>query len=171
MSVTQIEKLLDPCARKHGGNEQSREANRKNRHNRSEQRAEVLRLITEAGDAGLSMKEVANLMSTQFSSVSGRGSELKTMEVVEPTGEIRAGSAVLRATGYVGLPKAKHEPLPEPVKAKAIVKPLSPSQAKKELADLEFLYEHSSIETDTYDAAKKAIYDSIDVWSASLCVE
>jgi predicted transcriptional regulator len=94
--VTRIEMMNDICAGKHDGNEQSREANTKSMSNRDAQRAAVLRLIIE--NNGLSMKEVAQLMGVEFNTVSGRGSELKKMGLVEPTGEVRSGSAVLKAT-------------------------------------------------------------------------
>ncbi|HTR27235.1 MAG TPA: hypothetical protein VMI10_24910 [Terriglobales bacterium] len=94
---TAIEKLLDPCARKHGGNEESRAANWHNLKHRPEQRHEVYALISNAGPQGLSMKEVATIMGVQLNTISGRGTELKKLGLVEPTAEVRAGSMVLRA--------------------------------------------------------------------------
>ena len=156
--ATQIELMVDPCARKHGGNEQSREANKKNLKRREAQRMAVLEHITNAGTHGMSMKEVAKAMSTQFSSVSGRGTELKRLGMVEENGEVREGSAVLVATGTVRIPK------PEPDKPKKELKPLSPSQARRELAELEWMYEHTAISTESYDSAKARIWLSIELW-------
>jgi hypothetical protein len=113
MGVTEIEKLIDPCAVKHGGNEQSREANKKNLHHRTVQRQRVLDAITQS-PSGLTMKELAAQWGVQFSSISGRGSELKKMGLLETTGEVRAGSAVLQATGG-GLGFGSVAPVPAPV--------------------------------------------------------
>jgi len=156
--ATQIELMVDPCARKHGGNEQSREANKKNLKRREAQRMAVLEHITKAGTHGMSMKEVAKAMNTQFSSVSGRGTELKRLGMVEESGEAREGSAVLVATGTVRIPK------PEPLQPKKELKPLSPSQARKELEHLEWMYEHTSISSDAFDAAKARIFTRIELW-------
>lgn len=84
----------DISARKHGGNEQSVEANRLNKFRRSESRREVLRIITERPS---SMKEVAEQMGVQLNCVSGRASELLKLGLVHRTGEIRDGAAVLES--------------------------------------------------------------------------
>src|ERR1700722_9864132 len=92
-NTTYIENLTDICAAKHGGNEQSRAANRKNLYVRSDQRLTVYHLIRDSVD-GLTMKEVADIMGVALHQVSGRSSELKAGGLIYRTGEIRNGSAV-----------------------------------------------------------------------------
>lgn len=96
MTTTYIERTLDITAGKHQGNDESREAYKKNRHVAAEQRSEVLRLITARPST---MKEVAVLMGVPLHTISGRGSELKKAGLIEPTGAVRQGSAELLATG------------------------------------------------------------------------
>jgi hypothetical protein len=88
----------DICENKHHNNPESVAANVKNLHSRGRQRSEVYDFIHSAGPQGLSMKEVARLMGVEFNRIAGRGSELKASGLVEKTGEVREGSAVLRAT-------------------------------------------------------------------------
>ena len=87
----------DICTNRHKDNPESIAANERNKHDRAAQRAQVLDLITSSD--GLTMKEVAEIMGVQLNTISGRGTELKRDKLVAPTGEIRNGSAVLRATG------------------------------------------------------------------------
>jgi hypothetical protein len=84
----------DICSNRHGGNEQSQAANNRNKQHREAQRRQVYELIKQSPRT---MKEVAEAMGVQLNTVSGRGSELKQRSLIEPTGEVRGGSAVLRA--------------------------------------------------------------------------
>lgn len=86
----------DISSNKHGGNSESKQAHKRIGSRKEQQRLEVLEVISRYPD-GLSMKEVAHMMGVGFNVVSGRGSELKALGRVEKTGEIRDGSAVLRA--------------------------------------------------------------------------
>lgn len=86
---------VDITAGKHKGNTESREAHNKIVNKAKQQRAEVLGLISRHD--GLTMKEVSVLMDIPFNAVSGRGSELKAQGRVYKTGEVRDGSAVLKA--------------------------------------------------------------------------
>jgi hypothetical protein len=157
-----MENTFDICSSKHGDNPQSVAANKKNLNHRTIQRLKVLELIKDA-ENGLSMKEVARIMDTQFSSVSGRGSELKRFGLVEETGEVREGSAVLKATSRVFQPivVSRVQPAPEP---KEDIKPITPAEAQKQLKSLEDLYEHTSLTNEDYDAAKARIYRALGKW-------
>jgi len=87
--------IRDVTWNKHGGNPESNRAYDLGTSTRENDRLEVLRLIQERPR---SMKEIAALMGKGFNAVAGRGSELKALGLVQKTGEIRDGSAVLRAT-------------------------------------------------------------------------
>ena len=119
----------------------------------------VLDLITDAGSTGMSMKEVAHAMDTQFSSVSGRGTELKRLGMVEDSGEVRAGSAVLVATGTVKMPQPK-----EPEKPKEDIKAITPTDAQRQFKALEDLYENTAMSNEDYDNAKARIYRALGLW-------
>jgi hypothetical protein len=88
---------FDICENKHHGNPESTVANVRNLHHRANQRQEVYDLIAASPD-GLSMKEVSQIMGVGFNRIAGRGTELRVDGWVVKTGEIRAGSAVLKAT-------------------------------------------------------------------------
>jgi hypothetical protein len=79
---------------RHHGNPESNAAFSHGASTRENDRQQVLELIQECPR---SMKEVARMMGKGFNAVAGRGSELKALGLVEKTGEVRAGSAVLRA--------------------------------------------------------------------------
>ena len=66
---------------------------------RADQRKEVFALIRDAGPEGMTMKEVAKVMGVQLNRVSGRGSDLKRLEMVEENGVVRDGCAVLVVKG------------------------------------------------------------------------
>jgi hypothetical protein len=162
MAATEIEKIVDICATKHGGNEQSRAANRKNRNSREAQRMRVFELIKDSYN-GLSMKEVAEIMDVQLNTISGRGSSLKQLGLVEPTGEVRNGSAVLQATSKVFAPVV--EPTaPEPEPLREPVKPMSPAQVNRELDKLDSIYEHHTLTDEQYDKAKTRIMAAFEAW-------
>jgi hypothetical protein len=86
----------DITANRHGGNEQSIEANRLNRLGRECDRREIYRLICKRPRT---IKECASEMGREFNTVSGRGTELLKLGLVRRTGEIRDGAAVLMGTG------------------------------------------------------------------------
>jgi DNA-binding transcriptional ArsR family regulator len=151
---------FDICGRKNGGNEQSRVANQKNSKGRVEQRLRVMELIKDSPD-GLSMKEVARAMDVEFCTVSGRGTDLKRMGLVEPSGEIREGSAVL-------VPASKLFAKPQEAVS---VKGLSPVQTDKELASLQSLYEQTELTSVQYDAAKRRIWAGLEAWFGEVEVE
>src|SRR5208282_5232738 len=90
----EIDKVTDICSGKHRGNDESRSANRRSLSSRGADRDMVLSLIMERPRT---MKEIAVVMGRQLNCVSGRASELKKLGCIEPTGEVRCGSAVLKA--------------------------------------------------------------------------
>lgn len=92
------DKVVDICSGRHQGNTESRAANQQGLPSRAAQRMAVLIYIR---NEPRSMKEVAQLMGVPFNTISGRGSELKRLGLVELTGEVRQGSAVLRAVDAI----------------------------------------------------------------------
>lgn len=164
MPQLEIEKLTDICSRKHQGNTESREANKVNVPSRSAQREAVLVYIRATPR---SMKEVAQLMGVPFNTISGRGSELKRYGLVEETGEVRQGSAVLRAVGirqasatYTPTPKPVEAPKAEPVKVKP-EKPMSASQLHKELKALADTFNSctpTEMSGEEYDRARAELF-------------
>jgi hypothetical protein len=84
----------DICENRHQGNAESIDANNRNSFTRELDRHRVLTIITEKPST---MAEVAAKMQVQLNTISGRGSELKKLGLVAPTGERRNGGAVLRA--------------------------------------------------------------------------
>jgi hypothetical protein len=88
---------FDISERKHHGNPESAAANEKNLIGRNSQRQQVYDIIANSPN-GLSMKEVSQIMGVGFNRIAGRGTELRVAGWVVRTGEIRSGSAVLKAT-------------------------------------------------------------------------
>lgn len=193
MPRLEIDKLTDITSRKHRGNEQSRTANQNGLSTRASQRATVLQLIQEAGPRGLCMKEIAALLGVPFNACSGRGSELKRFGQVEETGEVRQESAVLCAVAQpqavaardksgdaLVSPTPQQTPISHPsakfsakndekpiVIEKTAVKPLSPSQVHKELkalADLWNSCRYDEMSDDTYEQARKVIFERGRAW-------
>lgn len=72
--------MSDICINRHRGNEQSKAANRKVR--KENDRKEVFEIIQAKGCSY--SKEIARLMNKQLNQISGRLSELKEMNVIEP---------------------------------------------------------------------------------------
>lgn len=95
--------LFDVCERKHGGNANSVEANRRSAGNRKEQRNAVFRAICEAGSNGLTCKELSAAWGVGMNRISGRFSELKLVELIRESGR-RDGCAVL-VTNFGNLKK------------------------------------------------------------------
>jgi len=83
--------IFDITAGKHQGNPQSVAANA--RVDKLKDRDRVLALLKVSP---FTSKEVAYCMRRQLNAVSGRFTELKAMEKIERTGEIREGCAVWR---------------------------------------------------------------------------
>ena len=92
----------DICAGRHGGNEQSAQANERGATGRAEQRARVLAEIERAGRAGLTCKELAERWGVGMNAISGRFTELKTSgdiwQAVDDNGNriVRDGSSAWR---------------------------------------------------------------------------
>lgn len=84
---------FDVCARKHGGNEESRRANL--RASKAESRQEVYEALLTHGD--MTCKEIAAKLGKPMHKISGRLSELKALGSVEPTLLVRDGGRVLHA--------------------------------------------------------------------------
>lgn len=68
----------DICAGRHGGNEESAQANERGAAGRAQQRARVLAEIERAGRAGLTCKELAARWGVDMNAISGRFTELKS---------------------------------------------------------------------------------------------
>jgi predicted transcriptional regulator len=94
----EIDKVLDICSGRHQGNAESRFANYRSLGNRASQRQMVLNLIRQTPR---SMKQIAAICGVPFNTISGRGSELKKLGLVEETGIVVHGSMVLRAVETV----------------------------------------------------------------------
>jgi hypothetical protein len=87
---------LDPCERKHRGNELSKAAHKKIVHTKAETYQRILNYVRATG--GATGKEIAAGLGKQFNAVSGRFSELKAMNKLKDSGARRDGSAVLILT-------------------------------------------------------------------------
>lgn len=87
--------VSDPCARKHGGNENSVSAwERQKEHVETQNRA-ILRIIREAGEEGATSKECAAAMGVQLNRISGRFRQLFLDGlIVNRGGRKREGAAV-----------------------------------------------------------------------------
>jgi hypothetical protein len=85
--------LWDITARKHGGNEQSREAHQKVARLAFSDRQKVLREIHSAGRNGATVKDVAAAMCVGLNQISGRFSELKAAGLISKIG-VRDGCGV-----------------------------------------------------------------------------
>lgn len=172
MGQSEHDKVVDVCSGRHQGNEQSRAANLYSLTGRTEQRQCVLNLIRNAGSEGMTMKEVAATMGVQLNTVSGRGSELKKLELVRETGSVRAGSAVLVISDGRSTPDevaAYLNAKPEPVEPKKKpLRPMSPTTAKKERAAVKELYEGGNPDVYTpewFKAANIRIDTAVGLWT------
>lgn len=85
--------VSDICARKHGGNANSVEANRRSAGTRKEQRNSVFRAICEAGQIGMTCKELSAAWGVGMNRISGRFSELKMLDLIREV-ERRDGCGV-----------------------------------------------------------------------------
>lgn len=95
-------RVPDICAGRHGGNEQSAQANERGASGRAQQRALVLAEIERAGRAGLTCKELAARWDVGMNAISGRFTELKASgeiwQAVDDNGNriVRDGSSAWR---------------------------------------------------------------------------
>jgi predicted HTH transcriptional regulator len=83
----------DVCYSRHQGNPESHAAYQHAPGTRAKDRQLVLELIQETPR---SMKQIADILGRSFNTISGRGSELLALGLVERTGQTVDGSAILR---------------------------------------------------------------------------
>lgn len=89
----------DVCQNKHQGNEQSTQAfQTKVRPTLRQRQIEVLQAINNAGNQGLTCKELAKAWQIGMNAISGRFSELKRLGEIEPAGSSRDGSRPYKTT-------------------------------------------------------------------------
>jgi len=86
--------LWDVCSSRHGGNEQSQEANRRIEESgaKARMREEILYMIGES-KWGLSCREAASILDTGLNNISGRFTELKRDSLIEKV-SVRDNSGV-----------------------------------------------------------------------------
>lgn len=84
----------DICERKHGGNDASRDANERAQPTKRNYQAAVFKFIALARTATL--KEISRAFNKPVNELSGRISELKAANLIEPTGDRREHSTVYR---------------------------------------------------------------------------
>lgn len=95
MTTKQLTFDDDPCARKHGGNEQSEEAWRTARISLCDSRRRVLHSVKCAGFTGATSKEIARDLNVPLNTISGRFSELKRMHMIRRRTDTR-GKTITR---------------------------------------------------------------------------
>jgi predicted transcriptional regulator len=89
----------DICQNKHQGNEQSTQAfQTKVAPTLRQRQIEVLQAIKNAGNQGLTCKELAEAWGIGMNAISGRFSELKKLGEIEPAGSSRDGSRPYKNT-------------------------------------------------------------------------
>ena len=89
----------DVCQNKHQGNEQSTQAfQTKVKPTLKQRQIEVLQAINNAGNQGLTCKELAKAWEIGMNAISGRFSELKRLGEIEPAGSSRDGSKPYKTT-------------------------------------------------------------------------
>ena len=89
----------DVCQNKHQGNEQSTQAfQTKVKPTLRQRQIEVLQAINNAGNQGLTCKELAKAWQIGMNAISGRFSELKRLGEIEPAGSSRQGSRPYKTT-------------------------------------------------------------------------
>lgn len=86
--------MADVTAKRHRGNPESVEANRRAAHSKGYWRAQVV--LFAAQQADFTLKELCRFYGKQLHDLSGRISELKQDRILTPTGRRREGCAVLR---------------------------------------------------------------------------
>lgn len=86
--------FADITAKRHGGNAESIEANRRASHSKGYWRAQVVLFAAQRED--FTLKELCRFYGKHLHDLSGRISELKQDRILVPTGRRREGCAVLR---------------------------------------------------------------------------
>lgn len=86
----------DITSNRHRGNQESREAFAKASLSVQDNHRAILRLYDRNG--GMTAKEIAQSLGRQLNTISGRISELRAGQYLEPAGLRREGSAVLKRT-------------------------------------------------------------------------
>ena len=81
--------IFDICARNHGGNAESIEANKRASSNKARHRAEILAYIKNQSAAGATCWELEVALGIAHQSCSARCSELKAEGLIVPSGEKR----------------------------------------------------------------------------------
>lgn len=92
--LNQFESERDPCAGKHHGNEQSREAWQRVRPSVADSREAVYDAILRAGVHGATCKEVSDMLGKGMNACSGRFTELVQRGRIERNHQRRDGCAV-----------------------------------------------------------------------------
>lgn len=87
--------LPDICRNRHGGNENSELANLKVHSRKEADRALILKLAEARGEYGVTLKEAGRALGKLPHCISGRFTELKAEEMLEPNGLNRDDCAVL----------------------------------------------------------------------------
>jgi hypothetical protein len=87
--------LFDVCARRHGGNANSRAANLRVHPYKIGMRERIRVWVGGCGFAGTTLKEIAAQFGTEVHKISGRISELKRDEQIFDSGRTRGDCAVL----------------------------------------------------------------------------
>lgn len=94
-----FDKEDDICQDRHQGNEQSTQAfQTKVKPALRQRQIEVLQAINNAGNKGLTCKELSRTWQIGMNAISGRFSELKRLGEIEPAGGSRHGSKPYKAT-------------------------------------------------------------------------
>jgi hypothetical protein len=91
---------FDVCARKHGGNAESRAANRRIHEHKESLRNDVLNMYIRVGFPGLTCQEVALLLDKKMHSISARLRELEELGKVVKTSRRRDGGRVRVASRF-----------------------------------------------------------------------
>lgn len=96
LTIDQILRLaVDPCERKHGGSPTSIEAHKRVVYTKEEVYKRTTALLKARGTYGATSKEIAAAFGVELNTVSGRFSEMKSMNWIKENGERRNGAAVL----------------------------------------------------------------------------
>lgn len=90
-----LRSTLDPCERKHGGNNQSADAHARIVHTKQDSYKRIMDLLRARGSYGATSKEAAAAMGKPLHCISGRLAEMKQMKWIKESGERRNGAAVL----------------------------------------------------------------------------
>jgi hypothetical protein len=98
--TTQPTLPFDVCARKHGGNSESKAANRRIHEHKETLRNDVLNMYLRVGFLGLTCQEVSALLDKKMHSISARLRELEELGKVVKTSRRRDGGRVRVASMF-----------------------------------------------------------------------